>query len=368
MSPKGYKLGYYLRPRGTQFVIPEAVKEEYKRYLIKEAKRRINKVQEELRQLARFFNPVEGWTACEDTVIEARAEELAMGSQYGAIFLEETKEIRKHAERRYSEKRPPGHTKKKDETSGDCRIWEQCLELLLHHDVIFVSQDKDFLDRHEKKLHPQLDAEAKKVGAGRRSLSFYSDMNLLLGELKKEIDPIPDDAIFHFIYEGISKNRRSSTHGGLLAHANPPHDELSHGENALPREGGPIFPGSHDSVSETIEELQSNSKCQPKMTGKITQTWLATEDSDIIEVRLEVKERWESLDGMTSGSFELSGSCRYHLQEERLDNLWADLVQLHITEPDGSVTLVDGGLRIIRMGGGGYSAAPVYPPDPIILE
>jgi len=30
-------------------------------------------------------------------------------------------------------------------------------------------------------------------------------MTPLPGEMKSEIGPIPDDAIFHFIYEGISK-------------------------------------------------------------------------------------------------------------------------------------------------------------------
>jgi len=169
-------------------------------------------------------------------------------------------------------------------------------------------------------LHPQLDAEAKEVGAG-RSLRLYSNVTLLPGEMKSEMGSIPDDAIFHLIYERISKNRRSPTQEDLLAHANPPHDELSHGENAVHREDGPIFPGSHDSISEIIEELQSNSECRPTATGMIKQTWLPTEDRHIIKVRLEVEDRWESLDRTTSGRFELSGSCRYHLGEKRLDNL-----------------------------------------------
>ena len=126
---------------------------------------------------------------------------LATGYRHGAIFLEETKKIRSRAERRYSEERPPGHTKKA--TPGDCKIWKQCLDLLSGHDVVFVSQDKDFQSRHGK-LHPQLDAEVKEVGAG-RSLRLYSKMKLLPGEMKSEIGSIPDDAIFHLIYERISK-------------------------------------------------------------------------------------------------------------------------------------------------------------------
>jgi len=84
----------------------------------------------------------------------------------------------------------------------------------------------------------------------------------------------------------------------------------------------------------------------------IKQTRLATEDRHIIEVRLEVENRWESLDRTTSGRFELSGSCRYHFGEKRLDNLWTDRVHLQITESDGSVRPVRGVLAIITVGGG----------------
>ena len=360
MSRQGSALKHYLYCRGTQFVVPQAATEEYERHLIEIAKKKVEKIQESLKWLAHFFNPVAGWSAPEDSVIKDRAKMLATGYRHKAIFLEETKEIRALAERRYLEERPPGHTNKA--TLGDCRIWEQCLELLRGHDVVFVSQDKDFQSR-DGKLHPQLDAEAKRIGAG-RSLRFYSDMTPLLDEMKSEVGPIPDDAIFRFIYEGTSKNRRSPTQGSLLAHANSPHDELSHGENTLPREDGPIPPGSHDSIREIIQELQSNSECRPTATGRVKQTRLATEDHHIIEVRLEVEDMWKSLDGMTSGRFELSGSCRYHLGEERLDNLWTNRVHLQITEPDGSVRPVKGGLRVLSLV---CDTALVYP-ERVTLE
>ncbi|MXW11924.1 MAG: hypothetical protein F4Z73_03420 [Synechococcus sp. SB0668_bin_13] len=366
MSRQGSALKHYLCCRGTQFVVPQAAVEEYERHLIQEANKKVKNIQESLRWLAYFFNPVAGWSAPGDAVIEAQAKTLAMGHRHGAILLDETKEIRARAERRYSEERPPGHTKKKKETQGDCRIWEQCLELLSNHDVVFVSQDKDFQSRHGT-LHPQLDAEAKKVGAG-RSLRFYSDMTPLLGELKSEMTPIADDEIFHFIYESTSKNRRSPTQEDLLAHANSPHDELSHGENAPPREDGPILPGSHDSIREIIQELQSNSECRPTATGRVKQTRLATEDCHIIEVRLEVEDKWESLDGTTSAHFELSGSCRYHLGEKCLDNLWTDRVNLQIIEPDGSVHPVKGGLGVISLGGGSYRGTAPFYPERVTLE
>ena len=180
---------------------------------------------------------------------------------------------------------------------GDCRIWEQCLELLSGYDVVFVAADQDFQSHRDgKSLHPQLRAEAEESGAG-RSLTFHPDMESLLRELKSEIPTIPDVAIFEFVYEASR---------------------------------------------ETIQELQSNSECRTTATGTIKQTRLATEARDVIEVRLEVEDRWGSPDGATSLRFELSGSCRYHLGNERLADLRTDVVHLLVTEPDGSVRAVKG--------------------------
>ena len=89
----------------------------------------------------------------------------------------------------------------------------------------------------------------------------------LLCELKSEIPPIPDSSIFDFVY---------------------------------------------DASGATVLELQSNGQCRPTATGTIKQTRPATEVRDVIEVRLDVEDRWESLDGTSSLRFELSGLCRYY--------------------------------------------------------
>ena len=140
-------------------------------------------------------------------------------------------------------------------------------------------------------------------------------MESLLRELKSEIPPIPDDAIFEFVY---------------------------------------------DANSETIQELQSNSECRPTATGTIKQTRLATEAREIIEVRLEVEDRWESPEQATPLRFKLSGSCRYHLGDERLADLRTDVVHLMMTEPDGSVRAVKGS-RVNLRAHGYAGPAPIHP-------
>ena len=301
MSTKGSALKHYLYCRGTQLVVPQAAAEEYERHLARLAKGKIQKIHRELRWLAQFCDGVAGWPAPSDEVIEERAKVLAAGDSLGGVLLEETDDIRARARDRELAERPPGHLKA---GIGDCRIWEQCLELLPDHDVVFVASDKDFQSRRDaKSLHPQLHAEAKDAGNG-RTLEFHPDMESLLRELKSEIPPIPDDAIFEFVYE---TNR------------------------------------------ETIEELRSNSDCRPTATGTIKQTRLATEARDVIEVRLEVEDRWESPDEAKSLRFELSGSCRYDLACGRLGELRADVLHLLMTEPDGSVRAVKGSRVNLRV-------------------
>ena len=164
MSSKGSTLKHYLYCRGTQLVVPQAAAEEYERNLIEKAKGQVERVRQELRWLAQFCDGIAGWAAPGDDVLESRAEALAKGDSLGAIFLPQTDEIRARAHRRNLDERPPGHHRGE---IGDCRIWEQCLDLLSDHDVVFVSADRDFQSHRERNsLHPQLRAEAEQLELG----------------------------------------------------------------------------------------------------------------------------------------------------------------------------------------------------------
>ena len=152
MSTKGSALKHYLYCRGTQLVVPQAAAEEYERHLARRAKGKIAHIQKELGWLAQFCDGVAGWSAPGDDVIEERAKALAAGDSLGAVFLPESDDSWARARHRNLVERPPAHLKA---GFGDCRIWEQCLELLSGHDVVFVAADEDFCSRREgKSLHP----------------------------------------------------------------------------------------------------------------------------------------------------------------------------------------------------------------------
>ena len=293
-SGKGSALKHYLYSRGTQFAVPRAAAEEYERHLVRVARGKIAQVRKELGWLAQFCGGIRGWSAPSDHVIEERAKALAAGNGLRAILLPETDNTLARARRRDQAERPPSPHRG---GMGDCRIWEQCLELLSDHDVIFVAADKDFCGyRRRNELHPVLRAEAEEVGAG-RILTFHSRMESLLCDLKSEIPPIPDYPIFEFIY---------------------------------------------DEIDSTVQELEENSGCRPRSAGSIKQTRLTTEDPEFIEVRLEVEDTWESSDGTKVLPFQLSGSCRYELGGERLADLKPNSVRLLTTEADGTVRSVKG--------------------------
>ena len=293
-SRKGSALKHYLYRRRTQLAVPEAAAEEYQRNLIAKAKGRIERIHQELAWLAQFCGGVDGWRAPGSDLIEARAKALAAGGALGSAFLPEVSDSRERARLRVRSERPPSH---RTSQLGDCRIWEQCLDLLSSHDVVFLSGDQDFRShRRPEELHPLLRAEAQEAGSG-RTLTFHPGMESLLAELKSEIPPIPDAAIFEFLYRELA---------GL------------------------------------VQELESNSGCRATSSGEIKQARFTTDAPELIEVRLEVEDTWVSADGAEVLPFLLTGTCVYHLGDERLADLKADVVRLSRTEPDGSVRSVKG--------------------------
>ena len=91
-----------------------------------------------------------------------------------------------------------------------------------------------------------------------------------------------------------------------------------------------------------------------------------TEARDVIEVRVEVEDSWESVDGATSLPFEFSGSCQYNLGDKGLTDLKAEVVRLKMTEPDGSVRSVKGSR--VSVGAHIYGGTPPIEPERGILE
>ena len=187
----------------------------------------------------------------------------------------------------------------------------------MKHEVVFVSADGDFCGyREPNELHPQLREEAEAVGGG-GGLTFHRKIEALLDELKSEIPPIPDGRVFAFIY---------------------------------------------DALGDAVQELESNSGCRPRAIGEVEQTRLTTDHADVIEIRLVVRDTWESLDGVTAMDFYLSGSCHYHLDDERLADLNAGNVRLSTIEPDGSVRAVRG--SYVNVSAHFSSGPPPIEPDP----
>ena len=307
-------LKHYLYHRGTQLVVPEVVAEECERHLAAIATRKIATIEETLTWLGRFCGRVNGWTAPGKGEVEERVKTLARADHLGAVVLPETNAVRARAETRNSAERPPSHRRP---GLADCRIWEQCLELLANHDVVFVSADRDFRGhRNSEDLHPELWTEAAAVGAG-RSLTFHSKMEFLLSELKREIPSIPKEEVFAFIYGAAAAD---------------------------------------------IAELESNSGYRPQKVGDVTQTFLTTDQANVVEVRLEMDDEWEHQEDGKLADFQLSGSCHYHLADQQMRDLKVTNIRLLTTLPDGSVRAVEGSythvnLGILYLGG----PAPIQP-------
>ena len=293
-SRRGSALKHYLSRRGMQLVVPEVVAEECERHLTRRAR--------------------EKRATVEANLVAEHARALARAEHLGAVVVRETLGVRGHADARHRAERPPSH---RQPQLSDCRIWEQCLDLLGRCHVVFVSGDRDFLGHREPdRLHPALRAEAEAIAEG-RSWTFHRTMESLLEELRSEIQPIPDDVVFSFVYE---------------------------------------------SIASVVEELESNSGCHPEGVGEVRQALLTTDQAEVLEVRLEITDRWLSADNAHTMPFHLSGSCHYRLADETLCDLNASNVRLLTRQPDGSVRAVKG--SYVSVSAHMYAGAPPIRPEP----
>ena len=312
-------LKHYLFHRGTELVVLQTIAKECERVLATRAEGKKKSIEACLEWLARFCDGVSGWNSPSDGVIKKRAKMLANAQHLKAVILPESETLRQRAKSRNQNERPPGHWKSSE---NDCKLWEQCLDLMANHDVILVSSDKDFRGyANTDDLHPQLRAEAGAVGACTgRKLTFHRSMKFLLSELRSEIPPIPREDVFAFVYGAIAADR---------------------------------------------QELETNSGCRPTETGNVEQTLLTTDQVEIVEVRLEVEDQWVSPDGSRTYDFSLRGSCHYSLAEHQLTGLTVSNLRLSKTEEDGTVRAVKG--SYVSIAARAYAGAAPIEPEPEVI-
>ena len=293
MSEDATALKHYLFNQKTKLVVPQVVIEEYERNLKNRAEGKVQSVLDNLEWLSLFFGSVNGWTRPKDDEIKARVKVLASGEAFGADVLNESPALLQRAKERVNTELPPSHRK---DSLPDCRLWEQCLELLRKYDVIFVSEDQDFRG-HKKptQLHPKLKAEAEGVQGG-GCLTFHGDMNSLLKVLQRdEIPRLDAKKVFPFIYK---------------------------------------------SVANKVSEIQEIFGCQPEMSGTVEQKFFSTSQYDVVEVRLTVESLWRNDENDDTYKFNLSGSCQYHLADNELCNLSISRIGLNKLLPNGNLEAV----------------------------
>ncbi len=312
MSEDATALKHYLFHQKTKLVVPQVVTEEYERNLKKRAAGKVESVIANLKWLSLFFGRINGWPQPKDDEIEVRVKVLASGEAYEAVVLNESAELLRRAKERVNAELPPSH--KKDSLS-DCRLWEQCLELLSKHDVIFVSEDQDFCG-HKKpmQLHPKLKAEAEGVQEG-GCLTFHANMNSLLKVL--QLDEIPR------------------------------------------LEAKKVFPFVYESVANKMSEIQEKYGCQPEMSGTVEQKYFSTSQNDVVEVRLTVKDCWRNDENDDTFEFNLSGSCQYHLADGELCNLSISTIGLKKLLPNGNLEAVFNSVYVDASGVFSGGAEPI---------
>ena len=266
-SKRASALKHYLFIRGIGLVVLEVVAQECRTKLAKRAKAMRDRAQEQMRMLANFMGSVSGWTTPSDDAIEQRSTELSTAKHLRGFVWPISGESQRRANERFKFERPPSHRRKK---LNDCMIWEHCLDILHNKDVIFVSEDTDFRNIDQDSIHPDLLREAESLSS--RSFVFFHNIESLLDEIRCDIDPVPTEYMFRFVYDEIGSRRR---------------------------------------------ELEQSSGCVPDGTGVVQQKAFATSQREIVELRLDVEDSWANDDRSRICNFRLQGSCLLDLSDRR---------------------------------------------------
>ena len=309
-------LKHYLFYKGTQLVVPEVVVNECERHLADHASAKVKSVHASLNWLARFCGGVSGWEPPEEEKIAEHVRAAACGEAFDAVVITETPALRERAELRFCAELPPSH---KRDGLQDCRIWEQCLELLRDRDVVLVSNDGDFRGRGQPmKLHPQLRAEADAVVGGH--LTFHPGMDSLLLKLEAEVPQLATETVLAFVY---------------------------------------------DAIWEDLRVLEANSGCRTACAGRVQQQLYTTDRADVLEIRLKVADEWKSSENEEPLAFKLSGSCRYSLVDRKLTDLSVTNMGLYMKQPDGTEKAVKGSYVTVSFSS--HTGARPIKPEPVVI-
>lgn len=201
-SSLGAAVRFFLRQRNAQLAVPEVVRLEVERNFREKLNEFVANVRDNHRQLLAVFGTLKEVVLPDDAAIQSKVAEIFSGVGVKLLNVDFSFESAKSSFLKTIEKLPPSG---QNQQFKDGVLWADCVSLLQHDEVFFVTSDSAFFHRrkYEEGLAENLRAET--IGQPHQ-LKVFRSLSELLTDIKKEVN----------IDEGLLVQSFMDRHGKLV--------------------------------------------------------------------------------------------------------------------------------------------------------
>lgn len=189
-STLGAAVRFFIKQRSARLALPEVVRLEVERNFRKNLKEYVGKVRENHRQILAVFGKLKEVVLPDDAAIESKIAEIFSGVGVELLQVDFSFESARSSFLKTVEGLPPSSDQNQQFKDGV--LWADCISLLEHDDVFFVTSDAAFFHKrkYEEGLAKNLLAET--IGKAHH-LKTFSSLGELLTDIKTQV--VIDEAL-----------------------------------------------------------------------------------------------------------------------------------------------------------------------------
>ncbi len=211
-SGLGSALMHLVNTMGLRIALPEVVEEEIHKQILDLAVGSCQKIKRGFRDLSAVLGAHRPYKIPTKDDMEAAIKKRFEELDPFIVRIDFTLEHAKKALLRVNERIPPSSSK--SQQFKDAAIWEAALELGKGYRLLLVTEDGDFFeDKDRRSLNKVLAKDCEDLGV---SIQIYSDLNVLLNDLREEAPELDYDGIADSIHASIANQLSESASRAAL--------------------------------------------------------------------------------------------------------------------------------------------------------
>ena len=211
-SGLGPALMHLVNSMGLKIALPEVVEGEIHKQILDMAIDSCHKIERGFRDLGAVLGAHRPYEIPTQKDIEGAIKKRFEDLDKFIVRIYFTLEHAKNALFRVNHRIPPSSSK--SQQFKDAAIWEAALELGEGYKLLFITEDGDFFDDKDRRIiNRKLAMECENLGI---SIKIYSDLSILLKDLREKAPELDYDSIANSIHASIANQlSQSASRNGL---------------------------------------------------------------------------------------------------------------------------------------------------------